>query len=93
MHALKQPVVWAPVLAVILVFAGIKIPDPLDKSFALLGQATGGLALFAAGIVLFSRKIEISLACILSVSLATCSFPPPYCWRCGAFIFPSTSCA
>jgi len=67
MHALMQPVVWAPVLAVILVFAGVTIPGPLDKSFALLGQATGGLALFAAGIVLFSRKIEISLACVLSV--------------------------
>jgi predicted permease len=67
LHAFKQPVVWAPILAVILVFAGVKIPDPLDKSFALLGQATGGLALFAAGIVLFSRKIQISMACILSV--------------------------
>jgi predicted permease len=67
LHAFKQPVVWAPILAVILVFAGVEIPAPLDKSFALLGQATGGLALFAAGIVLFSRKIQISMACIVSV--------------------------
>jgi predicted permease len=67
LQALKQPVVWAPVLAVILVFAGVEIPATLDKSLALLGQATGGLALFAAGIVLYSRKIKFSTATIVSV--------------------------
>jgi malonate transporter and related proteins len=67
LQALKQPVVWAPVLAILLVFAGAEIPAPLDKSFALLGQATGGLALFAAGIVLFSRQIKMSTATIVSV--------------------------
>jgi malonate transporter len=65
--AFKQPVVWAPVLAVILVFAGIEVPAPLARSFALLGQATGGLALFAAGIVLYSRQIKVSTASVLSV--------------------------
>ena len=67
LHAIKQPVVWSPILAVILVFAGVNIPKPLDDALALLGHATGGLALFAAGIVLYSRKIEVSLACIISV--------------------------
>jgi malonate transporter and related proteins len=67
LQALKQPVVWAPVLAIILVFAGVQIPAALDKSLALLGQATGGLALFAAGIVLYSRQIKFSVPTILSV--------------------------
>lgn len=65
--ALEQPVVWAPILAVILVLLDVDIPAPLARSLGLLGQATGGLALFAAGIVLFSRQISFSTAAILSV--------------------------
>jgi malonate transporter len=66
-QAIKQPVVWAPVLAILVVFSGIEFPAALDKSLALLGQATGGLALFAAGIVLYSRQIKFSTATVLSV--------------------------
>lgn len=59
-HALKEPVVWAPVLGLILVLAGVKFPDTLNDSFKLLGSATGGVALFASGIVLFAQKVSFS---------------------------------
>ena len=35
-NALKQPVAWAPILAVILVLCGVKWPSYLDPSFTLL---------------------------------------------------------
>jgi malonate transporter len=55
---LKQPMVWAPVLAFVVVLSGLHIPQLVVHSFSLLGNASGGVALFASGIVLASGKIK-----------------------------------
>ncbi|MEG6502010.1 MULTISPECIES: AEC family transporter [unclassified Desulfovibrio] len=65
--AVKQPVVWAPVLAFALLLAGLDMPKVLKGSFLLLGQATGGVALFAVGAVLFAQKVSMSLPVIINV--------------------------
>ncbi|MFY9762585.1 MAG: AEC family transporter, partial [Xanthobacteraceae bacterium] len=54
------PVVWAPVLALVLVLAGVQLPDVLVNAMKLLGSATTGVALFATGIVLFAQRITVS---------------------------------
>ncbi|MGW4490543.1 AEC family transporter [Streptomyces sp. NPDC004376] len=59
-HALKEPVVWAPILGLVFVLAGVRFPDVLDDSFKLLGSATGGVALFASGVILFAQKVSFS---------------------------------
>ena len=59
-NALKQPVAWAPILAVILVLCGVKWPSFLDPSFTLLAGANASVAVFAAGITLSSVKIELN---------------------------------
>ena len=74
-HALKEPVVWAPLLAFVLVLAGVKFPAAIDDSLALLGKATGGVALFASGIVLFSRRVAVSLATCISVAARNVVIP------------------
>ncbi len=66
-NAIKQPVVWSPVVALILVLMGIHIPETVSMSLGLLGKASGGLALFAAGIVLYTRSIVITSATIITV--------------------------
>ncbi|CAK7050740.1 MAG: hypothetical protein DESF_02133 [Desulfovibrio sp.] len=66
-NAVKQPVVWAPVLAFVLLLAGLDMPKVLKGSFLLLGQATGGVALFAVGAVLFAQKVSMSLPVIINV--------------------------
>lgn len=66
-NALKQPVVWAPILAFVLLMLGLDMPKSLKGSFTLLGQATGGVALFAVGAVLYSQKVSVSLPVILNV--------------------------
>ena len=66
-NAVKQPVVWAPVLAFVLLLAGLDMPKVLKGSFLLLGQATGGVALFAVGAVLFAQKVSVSLPVIINV--------------------------
>jgi len=65
----KQPIVWAPVLAFTIVLAGIRIPSLLVHSFTLLGQAAGGVALFASGIILASGRMAISRSVVTLVAL------------------------
>ncbi|HEP0584225.1 TPA: AEC family transporter [Klebsiella aerogenes] len=67
LNAIKQPVVWSPVVALILVLMDIHIPETVSMSLGLLGKASGGLALFAAGIVLYTRSIVITSATIITV--------------------------
>lgn len=59
-NALKQPVAWAPILAVILVLFGVKWPSYLDPSFTLISGANASIACFAAGITLSSVKVELN---------------------------------
>jgi predicted permease len=58
--AVTAPVVWAPVLALVLVLAGVPLPEVLVNAMKLLGSATTGVALFATGIVLFAQRITVS---------------------------------
>lgn len=60
LSAIKQPVVWAPILALIFVFLDFKVPATLIASFRLLGNGTGGIALFSSGIILYSYKIVLT---------------------------------
>ena len=66
-NAVLQPVVWAPVLAFVLLLIGLDMPKFLKGSFMLLGQATGGVALFAVGAVLFAQKVSVSREVIINV--------------------------
>lgn len=56
--AFKEPVVWAPVLATVLVLVGIKVPNVLDPTFELIAKANSGVAVFAAGLTLAAHKFE-----------------------------------
>ena len=58
--ALKEPVVWAPVAALALVLAGVSVSPVLDSSLKLLGSTTGGVALFASGIILYAQRVTLS---------------------------------
>ena len=59
-ETVKEPIVWAPVLAFIIVLSGFRIPQLIVHSLSLLGHASGGVALFACGIVLASGKIKVN---------------------------------
>ena len=65
--AVRQPVVWAPVLAFALLLLGLDMPRVLQGSFLLLGQATGGVALFAVGAVLYAQRVSVSLPVVVNV--------------------------
>jgi hypothetical protein len=67
-ETVKRPIVWAPVLAFIIVLSGFHIPQLIVNSLLMLGHASGGVALFAAGCVLASAKIKLNWY-VLSVVL------------------------
>jgi malonate transporter and related proteins len=59
-ETVKEPIVWAPVLAFVFVLSGFRIPELIVHPLFLLGHASGGVALFACGIVLASSKIKFN---------------------------------
>jgi hypothetical protein len=68
-ETVHEPIVWAPVLAFLIVLSGFHIPELIVHSLSLLGHASGGVALFACGIVLASGKIKVNRDILLFVFL------------------------
>jgi hypothetical protein len=68
-ETVKEPMVWAPVLAFALVLSGVSIPPLLTSGLSLLGQASSGVALFASGIMLAAYKIQIDVTVLSLVFL------------------------
>lgn len=58
-NAVKQPVAAAPLLAVLFVLIGIKIPSSWDPTFDLVAKANAGVAVLAAGLALATVKFSI----------------------------------
>jgi malonate transporter len=68
-ETVKTPIVWAPVLAFVIVLSGGSIPQLIVHSLSMLGHAAGGVALFASGIVLASGTIKVNRYVLLVVFL------------------------
>ena len=60
-NALKEPVCWPPILAVLIVLTGFRFPGSLDPVFNLIANANAGVAVFAAGITLSTNKFEFNV--------------------------------
>ncbi|WP_281166046.1 AEC family transporter [Liquorilactobacillus sicerae] len=71
----KKPLVISALLGFILALLGWKMPTELVNSFELLGKGAGGLAIFAIGIVLYTRKILIKRLVVLTVLEKNLLFP------------------
>jgi malonate transporter and related proteins len=66
---LKSPLLWAPILGIGVVLAGIHLPAVVASCFELIGSATSGVAVFAVGLVLASHPVRLSPA-VFAGSLA-----------------------
>lgn len=74
-NALKQPVAWAPILAVIWVVAGIPWPKWASPSFDLIAKANASMAVFSAGITLSAIKFSLNWQAILGSILKMVMMP------------------
>jgi malonate transporter len=66
--SLKEPVVWAPILAILFVVLGISLPKTLVTSLQLLGSTTSGVSLFASGIILRALTPTVSAPIVASTT-------------------------
>lgn len=57
---LKSPLLWAPLLGVTAVLAGIHLPTVVASSLELIGSATSGVAVFAVGLILAAHPVRLS---------------------------------
>jgi malonate transporter and related proteins len=58
--AVQRPVVWAPLLGVLVVALDLAVPSYVDKSLAIFGTATAGTALFLTGLVVSAQRFRFS---------------------------------
>jgi len=63
---LKSPLLWAPVLGVMVVLVGIHIPSSIASCFEMIGSATSGVAVFTVGLTLAATAFHFSRAVVLS---------------------------
>lgn len=73
--ASRQPVVWAPISAFLLNLAGLRLPSAWLTNFTELGQAAGGVALFALGLLLTARPWRLTRMVVLNVLLKNLGLP------------------
>lgn len=63
-RALKKtvgaPLVWGPLVGLLLALSGITLPDTAHRCFNLIGSATAGGSLFLTGLILSSQRLRIN---------------------------------
>jgi malonate transporter and related proteins len=63
---LKSPLLWAPILGIVIALAGLRIPKEVASCFARIGSATSGVAVFTVGLTLAAHTFHLSKAVVLS---------------------------
>jgi len=62
---LTSPLLWAPVLGIAVVLAGIHLPKEFASSLEMIGSATSGVAVFTVGLTLAAHSFLISPTVVL----------------------------
>ena len=57
---LKSPLLWAPILGIVVVLAKIHLPAVVAGCLELIGSATSGVAVFAVGLILAAHAVRLS---------------------------------
>ncbi len=66
--AVKRPVVWAPVLGVVAALAQLHLPDFVNRSLTLMGNATAGAALFLTGLIVSAQRFRLEGRVIAAIA-------------------------
>ncbi|RWR01365.1 transporter [[Pantoea] beijingensis] len=74
-----KPIVWGPLLGVVLSAIGVSMPELVLSAIKPLGLAATAAALFLTGVILSARKLKINAAVTLS-SLTKLLIQPLIAW-------------
>ncbi len=66
-RAVRRPVVWAPVLGVLVAALNLTVPRVVDKSLVIFASAAAGTALFLTGLVVSAQRFKLSWSMAWSV--------------------------
>ena len=67
--AVKNPIVWLPVLGALLSFAHLPLPEPIMSSADMVAKAAGGASLFALGLMFYGERPKISVEIIANLGM------------------------
>jgi malonate transporter len=73
--AVKQPLVWAPLLGVAIALLRLPMPEVATKSLNLIGTATSGVALFALGLVLSGQRLHVGWKALVNTAFKMLAQP------------------
>jgi hypothetical protein len=73
--AVRQPLVWAPLLGIAIAVLQLPMPEVATKSLNLIGTATSGVALFALGLVLSGQKLKVGFAALTNTAFKMLAQP------------------
>ena len=62
---LKSPLLWGPILGIVVVLVGLRVPKDIASSFEMIGSATSGVAVFTVGLTLAAHSFHLSKAVLL----------------------------
>lgn len=65
-RSVKKPIVWGPLLGVVLSAIGIKMPEIVLASIKPLGLSATASALFLTGVILSARQLKINAPVVVS---------------------------
>lgn len=68
MSAIKKPLVWGPLIGILMAVFHIPLPEVGQKSFKLIGEATSGVALFSMGLLLSGQKLQVSISSLTNTT-------------------------
>lgn len=66
-NAVKQPLVFLPILGALIAISGIKVPEIVQNSINELGETSGGVALFFLGLLISGIKMNINIEIAFNV--------------------------
>jgi malonate transporter len=65
-RSVKKPIVWGPLLGVVLSAIGVHMPEMVLAAIKPLGLSATATALFLTGVILSARKLQINGPVLLS---------------------------
>lgn len=66
-NSFRKPMVWAPILATVLVLLDVRVPDEIDAMLSLIGSITSGASIFVAGLIIAAYDIKLNVEVISNV--------------------------
>jgi len=78
-RSVTKPIVWGPLLGVVLSGVQLKMPDLVLAAIHPLGLSATAAALFLTGVILSARKLKLSRIVVIS-SLTTMLIEPFIAW-------------